>query len=82
MQKLFVVEWEEYEKGWGPRPDGYSVHVSEANRAAYVENYGSTPQSSIHSSMPLRKFEIDNPSSELLQKVSASPNGYVLVKKL
>lgn len=25
----YAVEWTEYERGWGPRPDGFSLHPDE-----------------------------------------------------
>lgn len=25
---LFAMSWTEYERGWGPRPDGYTFHSS------------------------------------------------------
>lgn len=40
-KELTVVcqRWEESERGWGVRPDGYSLHLTEAHRAAYIVNY-------------------------------------------
>lgn len=32
-------EWLESERGWGIRPDGYSLHVSEADRVAFIREY-------------------------------------------
>jgi hypothetical protein len=41
MEKRTVVvqKWEESERGWGCRPDGYSLHLSEADRIAYIAAY-------------------------------------------
>lgn len=40
MQHTIVIqEWEESERGWGQRPDGASLHLTEADRNAYVEAY-------------------------------------------
>lgn len=39
MSALVCQKWEESERGWGQRPDGYSLHVSEADRAEYVRAY-------------------------------------------
>lgn len=33
--KLYVMEWYESERGWGRRPDGYSLHIS---REAFDEH--------------------------------------------
>lgn len=37
--KLVVQEWEESERGWGVRPDGYSFHLSEKDLSEYIERY-------------------------------------------
>jgi len=39
---VMVQKWEESERGWGCRPDGYSIHATEADRAAYVADYWAT----------------------------------------
>ena len=43
--KIFVVQWEEKERGWGNRPDGWSLHVSADEYHRYAEQYrNSLPQ--------------------------------------
>lgn len=37
--KLYVLRWEESERGWGVRPDGYSIHKSVEDSEKYVEEY-------------------------------------------
>lgn len=37
--KAIVQKWEESERGWGTRPDGYSLHLTEVDRAEYVKAY-------------------------------------------
>jgi len=32
-------KWEESEAGWGIRPDGYSLHLTEEDRKKYVEEF-------------------------------------------
>lgn len=41
VQRITVVvqKWEESERNWGTRPDGFSVHLSEADRLAYITAY-------------------------------------------
>lgn len=48
-KKQVVVQlWMEAEKGWGNRPDGYSLHKDEAARAAYVKaTWGSRPRDNV-----------------------------------
>ena len=77
MKKVFVVEWEEYEKGWGTRPDGYSVHTSPAKRDAYKVKYSAG--SGIHTSMPIREFEKNDPK---MYATAKSKGGTVYVEKL
>ena len=36
MPKVIVQKWEESERGWGARPDGYSVHKSMADLRQYL----------------------------------------------
>ena len=36
MTKLICQKWEESERGWGVRPDGYSIHASMDNRDTYI----------------------------------------------
>jgi hypothetical protein len=30
-------KWEERERGWGSRPDGYTLHLTEAHRRRFVQ---------------------------------------------
>lgn len=36
---VYVIDWEESERGWGTRPDGSSFHCSIAEGQAFVKNY-------------------------------------------
>lgn len=36
---LIVQKWEESERGWGTRPDGYSLHLCDEDRKAYIRDY-------------------------------------------
>jgi hypothetical protein len=37
--EVVVQKWEESERGWGTRPDGYSLHLTEKDREAFVKAY-------------------------------------------
>jgi hypothetical protein len=39
MPKVIVQKWEESERGWGIRPDGYSIHKDREALHRYVLNY-------------------------------------------
>ena len=36
---VVVQMWEESERSWGVRPDGYSLHLSEFDRLEYIKRY-------------------------------------------
>lgn len=36
---LLCQKWEESEAGWGTRPDGYSLHLSDEDRRAFIQAY-------------------------------------------
>ncbi len=39
VRHLIVQKWEESERGWGCRPDGYSLHRPDADRVAFIREY-------------------------------------------
>lgn len=39
---LIVQKWEESERGWGSRPDGFTLHLNEADRRAFIRAYWDT----------------------------------------
>lgn len=39
LDLLLCQDWIEYERGWGTRPDGCSLHKSEADHKAFCEAY-------------------------------------------
>jgi len=39
MPKVIVQKWEESERGWGVRPDGYSIHKDKEALHRYVTAY-------------------------------------------
>ena len=56
MKNVWVIEWEEWEEGWGPRPDGVSLHTSEEKRKEYPK-IEQKRDSEFHSSFPTRTYE-------------------------
>ena len=58
--RLWLLQWEESEAGWGTRPDGYSVHADPDAARAYVAAYWAR--------MPERPpAEYERPSSDLAE---------------
>jgi len=39
MMQVICQQWEESERGWGVRPDGYSLHRDQASLDAYLKRY-------------------------------------------
>lgn len=35
----YLMTWTEHERGWGQRPDGYSLHTTKEEYAAYLKAY-------------------------------------------
>jgi hypothetical protein len=36
---IVVQKWEESERGWGTRPDGYTMHLTEEDRVAFCKKF-------------------------------------------
>ena len=36
---VIVQTWEESERGWGTRPDGCSLHMSQSDREMFIKEY-------------------------------------------
>lgn len=82
MVRMVIVQvWVEHERGWGVKPDGYSLHLTKEDKSAFIKEYiqrcerassgDDTPE--IYS-RPLRAYpaEVDESTYE---KVSNSLNG-------
>jgi hypothetical protein len=39
IYSVYAVNWTEYERGWGQRPDGVSYHKSKEAAEKYVSDY-------------------------------------------
>ena len=39
MKVAILEKWTEYERGWGSRPDGTSLHLTDKNYKLFVEDY-------------------------------------------
>jgi hypothetical protein len=61
MPKAIGQTWTESERGWGTRPDGYSVHLSEEDRLKYNEAHGQWLVETYGNEAP---DEYDRPDSE------------------
>jgi len=39
MHPVVKQFWEESERGWGVRPDGYTLHLTEADRVKFIKAF-------------------------------------------
>lgn len=74
---VIAQKWEESELGWGTRPDGFSIHLSEEDRQKFVQNYwADMPQKLPDTySRPVGVAKEISVESELLLRVRESKNG-------
>lgn len=79
MNKYPVVKqlWEESERGWGIRPDGYSLHLNEEDRKNYVSDFNKTLPSYVPDeySRVSGSPTIIDVDSKLYKEIKASKNG-------
>ena len=75
--EVVVQKWEESESGWGTRPDGFSLHLTDADRAAYERDYWAkmpdeAPDEYSRPAGTPYRAKVD---AETFTKVKASKNG-------
>lgn len=75
--EVIVQKWEESERGWGSRPDGFSLHLTDEDRKAYIKEYWAgmpkeTPDEYERPDGTPYKAEV---SDSVFAKVKASKNG-------
>jgi len=39
--EVLIEEWTEYERGWGQRPDGFSIHLTRKDYDEFIADYWS-----------------------------------------
>lgn len=82
--EVIVQKWEESERGWGTRPDGFSLHLTEADRETFIKQYWERmPDSTPHEySRPDGKPYRALVDAEILARVKKSVNGIRSYDKL
>lgn len=75
--EVVVQKWEESERGWGTRPDGFSLHLTEADLQAFIERYWACMPDSVPDeySRPDGKPYKSLVDDEIFAEVKASFNG-------
>lgn len=71
----YVIEWEESERGWGCRPDGYSLHVSPEEAKTYIDDFWEQ-QKEFN-----RKYGIVGVPDEYSRPVSGTPETIPITSK-
>ena len=70
----YLVTWTEYERGWGCRPDGASLHLTQKNAKEYISAYWKT--------MPKEApYEYSREDSATGRLVAITPKLYNQLKK-
>ena len=77
MKTVICQRWEESERGWGVRPDGYSLHLTSKDAETYVKKYWDSMPKGIPDeySRPSSGTYAVTVSDEVYDKVAASECG-------
>ncbi len=76
---VYVETWTEYERGWGSRPDGFTLHIDRGSHHRFVSRYNQEHNNSAE--VPDEYSQADGNvrlvkvSEKLYQKVLSSGNG-------
>lgn len=80
--RVLCQKWMESERGWGTRPDGYSLHCTDEDRKAYIKEYWARmPEARTPDEIPEEYSKPDGTpywcevDEETFQKIKASKNG-------
>lgn len=77
MPNVICQKWEESERGWGCRPDGFSLHLTEDDRASFVYAHWETLPDSVpdeYSRPSGTPFECPV-TDALFERIKAAKNG-------
>lgn len=83
MKNIVICEtWTETERGWGTRPDGASLHLSEDDYKKYIQEYwDGMPKETPHEySRPDDNLKKIHVSDKVYKQVCKSKNGLRLWK--
>lgn len=74
---LWAWQWEESERGWGVRPDGASLHISEDEARAYLKKHWEEENKRNKGSVP---DEYSRPNSDDPFRVVVTEEAYKRVQ--
>lgn len=74
---IIVQEWDESERGWGCRPDGASLHLTQEDAKAYVQEYWATMPSIVPDEYerPSGSTKVIDVNTEVYERVKKTKNG-------
>ena len=83
MRLVIKVPWVEYERGWGQRPDGYSLHLNVSDAHNFINEYwakqppreGGMAPDEYSAPEHTSAWDIVEVTDETYEKVSLSKNG-------
>lgn len=77
MPDVMRQNWLESERGWGTRPDGYSLHINKVHRDQFIEEYNETLPKEVPDeySRPEGKPFVISVDDETFAEVKKSKNG-------
>ncbi|OGZ97146.1 MAG: hypothetical protein A3I44_05080 [Candidatus Sungbacteria bacterium RIFCSPLOWO2_02_FULL_51_17] len=77
VHPVVCQKWEESERGWGTRPDGYSLHLSDTDREAFIKDYWAGMPNAVPDeySRPDGTPYVCDADSETYKKIKESKHG-------
>ena len=79
MHTVIRIDWLEYERGWGSRPDGYTLYPDIETAEAHVESFlsertsGPVPDEYSNPGEP-KQFSV---GEDIFVRINESPTGYI-----
>lgn len=77
MHTVVVQEWDESERGWGTRPDGASLHLTQEDASTYVKDYWATMPDMVPDEYerPSGSTRLIDVNAEVYERVKKTKNG-------
>ena len=77
MPMIIRQDWEESERGWGIRPDGYSLHLKLEDVKKYIDGYWSKMPDEVPDeySRPAGQPRVVDVDQTIFDEVAATENG-------
>lgn len=82
MRVVRVQKWREFERGWGDRPDGCSLHLNSNDAELYIKSYWNSMSSQTPDEYecPVGELYFMFVTNDLYDKIEKSVNGIRLYR--